>query len=60
MATIFESNPKAPFSIAAISGATPFLGLIHFILDPYLIVLSAKQGGLNYHFLCLWYESTWD
>ena len=36
-------------------GATPFPGLIHFTLDPYLIMLSVKQGGIKYHFLSLWY-----
>ena len=38
-------------------GATPFPGLLHFTLDPYLIMLSVKQGGIKYHF---WYDSTWD
>ena len=41
-------------------GATPFPGLLHFTLDPYLIKLSVKQGGIKYHFLSLWYDSTWD
>ena len=40
-------------------GATPFPGLLHFTLDPYLIMLSVKQGGIKYHFLSLWYDSTW-
>ena len=31
-------------------GATPFLGLLHFTLDPYLIMLSVKQGRIRYHF----------
>ena len=31
-------------------GTTPFHGLLHFILDPYLIMLSVKQGGIKYHF----------
>ena len=31
-------------------GATPFPGLLHFTLDPYLIMLSVKQGGIKYHF----------
>ena len=26
----------------------------------YLIMLSVKQGGIKYHFLSLWYDSTWD
>ena len=41
-------------------GATPFPGLLHFTLDPYLIMLSVKQGGIKYHFLSLWYDFTWD
>ena len=41
-------------------GATPFTGLLHFILDTYLIVLRVKQGGIKYHFLSLWFESTSD
>ena len=41
-------------------GATPFPGLLHFTLDPYLIMLSVKQGGIKYRFLSLWYDSTWD
>ena len=40
-------------------GATPFSGLLNFTLDPYLIMLSVKQGGIKYHFLRLWYDSTW-
>ena len=31
-------------------GTTLFPGLFHFILDPYLIMLSIKQGGIKYHF----------
>ena len=61
LATIVEGNPKAPFSIAPTGeGTTPFPGLLHFTLDPYLIILSVKQGGIKYHFLSLWYDSTWD
>ena len=40
--------------------ATTFPGLLHFTLDPYLIMLSVKQGGIKYHFLSLWYYSTCD
>ena len=39
-------------------GATPFPGLLDFTLDPYLIMLSVKQGSVMYHFLSLWYNST--
>ena len=41
-------------------GATPFPGLLHFTLDPYLIMLSVKQRGIKYHFLSFWYDSIWD
>ena len=62
--TFVEGNPKAPFSIATTQGVgegtTPFLGLLYFTFDPYLIMLSVKQGGIKYHFLSLWYDSTWD
>ena len=39
-------------------GATPFLGLLHFTLDTYLILLSVKQGGIKYHFKSFWYDVT--
>ena len=64
MTTVDEGGPKVPFSIPTTprcrEGATPFPGLLHFTLDPYLIMLSVKQGGIKYHFLSLWYDSTWD
>ena len=64
LATIVEGDLKAPFSIAT----TPrcrgrrysFPRLLHFTLDPYLIMLRVKQGGIKYHFLSLWYDLTWD
>ena len=62
--TLVKSDPKAPFEKlphqGIEEGATPFLGLLHFTLDPYLIMLSAKQGSIKYHFSSLWYDSTWD
>ena len=46
LATLVESDPKATFSIVTArrcsGGATPFLRLLHFTLDPYLIMLSVK------------------
>ena len=61
LATIVEGNPKAPFSIATTpmcrGGRYSFPGLLYFTLDPYLIMLSVKQGGIKYHFLSLWYDS---
>ena len=41
-------------------GATLFPGLLHFTLEMHPIMLSVKQGGIKYHFLSLWYDSTWD
>ena len=41
-------------------GATPFPELLQFTLDPYLIVLSIKQGSIKYNFLSLWYDSARD
>ena len=47
-------DPKTPFLIATTpmcrGGTTPFSGFLHFTLDPYLIMLSVKQGGIKYHF----------
>ena len=64
LATIVEGDPKAPFSIATTprcrGGCYSFPVLLYFTLDPYLIMLSVKQGGIKYHFLSLWYGSTWD
>ena len=63
MATLVEGDPKATFSIlqrGVGEDATPLPGLLHFTLDSYLIMLSDKQGGIKYHFLSLWYDSTRD
>ena len=64
LVTIVEDDPKAPFSIATTprcrGGRHSFPGLLQFTLDPYLIMLSVEQGGIKYHFLSLWYDSTWD
>ena len=64
MATVVEGNPKAHFHWLqhryVREDATPFPGLFYFTLDPYLIILSVMQGTIKYHFLSLWYNSTWD
>ena len=64
LATVVKCDVKTPFSIATKpkcrEGATPFSVLRHFTLDPYLIKLSVKQGGIKCHFLSLWYDTTWD
>ena len=61
---VVEGDLKAHFSIATTprcrGGRYFFPGLLHFTLDPYLIMQSVKQGGIKYHFLSLWYDSTWD
>ena len=56
LATVVAGDPKAPFSIAT----TPFPVKLHFTLDMYFIMLSVKWGCIKYHFLSLWYDSTWD
>ena len=62
LVTLVKGEPKAPFSKlihqGVGEGGTPFPELLHFTLDPYLY--SAKQGSIKYHFLSLWYDSTWD
>ena len=54
MASLVEGDLKAPFQKLQHrdvgEGVSPFLGLLHFILDPHLIMLSIKQGGIKYHF----------
>ena len=57
LATVVKGDLKAPFSIAT----TPrYRWRCDFTLDPYLVMLSVKQEGIKYHFLSLWYDSTWD
>ena len=58
LATEVTGNPNASFSIAITPRCRGRALLLS--LDPYLIVLSVKQGGIKYHFLSLWYDSTWD
>ena len=54
LATIVEGDPNAPFSISTTlryrQGCYSFPRLLHFTLDPYLIMLSVKQGGIKNHF----------
>ena len=42
MYIIVECNMKAPFSIA----------MLHFTLDPNLMILSVKKDGIKYHIQC--------
>ena len=64
LATVVKGNPKAPFSIVTTptcrGGRYSFPLIAHFTLDTYLIMLSVKRGVIKYHFLSLWYDSTWD
>ena len=64
LVTFVEGDPKAPFLIATttkvLGGTTPFPGLLYFILDPYLILVSVKKEGIKYYFLSLWYDLTRD
>ena len=62
--TVVKGNLKVPFSIVNTPrcrrGHYSFPWIAPFTLDPYLIMLSVKQGGIKYHFLSLWYDLTWD
>ena len=64
LVTEVKRDPRAPISIllhrGVREGATPFPGLLHFTLDPYLTMRNVKQGSIKYHLLYLWYDSTWD
>ena len=54
LVTIVEDYPRVPLSLATtprcIGEVTLFLGLLHFTIDPYPIMLSIKWGGIMYHF----------
>ena len=60
LAIVVESDPKVPFSTAT-SPRCKEKGLL-LSLDcstfTYFILLSVLQGGIKYHFLGLWYDST--
>ena len=60
--TVFEDNPTVPFSIATTPRCKGWYNSFHCItphsLNPYLIMLSFKQGGIKYHFLNIWYDLT--
>ena len=64
LVTFVEGDPLTPFSIAVAprrrGGWYSIYWIAHFTLDPYLIILSVKQGGIKYHFLSFWYGLTWD
>ena len=51
LTTLVEDGLKAPFSIATTPRSRGGFYFIPWIaLDPYLSVLSAKQGEFKYHF----------
>ena len=60
--TVVECDPKAAFSIASTprcrGGYYSFSWIAPLTLDSYHIMLSVKQGGIKYHFLSPWYNST--
>ena len=57
LATFVKGDPNAPFSIATTPRCRGECYSIPWIAPVYL---SVKQGGIKYHFLSLWYDSTWD
>ena len=52
--TVVKGDTKAPFSSATTltywRGRYSFPRIAQLTLDPYLIMLSVKQGGIKYHF----------
>ena len=53
LTTLVEGDPKASFSIATTPicrGRYSFPRIAPLTLDPYLIMLSVKQGGIKYYF----------
>ena len=54
LATVVESDPKTPFSLATTlrckEGRYFFPGLLPFTLDPHLLMVITKQGDIKYHF----------
>ena len=62
--TVVEGEPKDPFSIDTTmkcrKGRHSFPWIAPLYLDPYLIMLNVNQSSIKYHFLSLWYDSTWD
>ena len=41
-------------------GRYSFPWIASLYLDPYLIMLSVKLGGIKFHFSSPWYDATWD
>ena len=62
LATLIKGDLKAPFSIATTptckGGRYSFPWIVQLTLDHYLILLSVKLGGIKYHILSLWSDST--
>ena len=57
---IILTQPAGLIFISKVGDLHVFHVLLHFTIDPYLIMLSVKQGSIKYHFLSLWNDSTWD
>ena len=64
LVAVIEDDLKAPFSVATTpsfrEGHYSFPMIAPLTFDTHLILLSVKHGGIKYHFLSLWYDSTWD
>ena len=60
LSTLVEGDWKDLFSIATTlrcrEGPYSIHRLLHFTLDPYLIMLSVEQGDIKHHFLSLSYD----
>ena len=51
---------KALFSIATTPHSWGGIYIDPLTLDPYIMMLSVKQGGIQYHFLSLWCDLIWE
>ena len=56
--TVTESNLKVLFSIATTPRCMEERYSFPWV-DPYIIMLGVKQGGIKYRFLSFWCDSTW-
>ena len=64
LASVVEGDPKDPYSIDTSMGSRGGCYSLLQISPLYpwynLTMLSVKEGGIKYHFLILWYDSTLD
>ena len=64
LATVVKTKFNAPFTLVTTlrcrGGCYSYPWMAPLTLDPCLIMVSAKQRGIKYQFLSIWYDSAWD